>query len=354
MNLNLKSTNSNFERYKDIKSNLIIDTNSDFHPEISIMIPTFKRTQLLASSLKSAINQKTNLYYEIVIVDNDADGEFETELLTIIKQFESVKIRYFKNEKNIGMFGNWNRCIELARAKWLTILNDDDCLMDNFISETFKFTKNNELIFVDIENVNNCKKMNLLLSDNSSIIQSVKTKKLQLSSLFWRNPINGTLGTLFEREKALSINGFDEELFPIADYYFTFSYWKKYGARKLKAKLAIYRWGDNESLKRETLIAFIKNDLTFRQNIIDNYARKYGVWNSTLTVISKLLAIRAAYCYKKVNDDFSPPLILKEIGITNKYPVRFILTPFIAVIMKGIVKSLDFHIINKSNNKNTK
>ena len=34
-------------------------------------------------------------------------------------------MKYYKNEKNIGMYGNWNRCIELSNGEYLTILNDD-------------------------------------------------------------------------------------------------------------------------------------------------------------------------------------------------------------------------------------
>ena len=62
----------------------------------------------------------------MVIVDNDPDADIEK-----IKQFLGDKkhiYRYFRNEKNIGMVGNWNRCIELALSENIVFLHSDDVM----------------------------------------------------------------------------------------------------------------------------------------------------------------------------------------------------------------------------------
>ena len=61
---------NNFEKYKDVKSNLVIN-GMVTNPELSIFVPTYKRASTLEVTLKSVINQQTNVVYEIIIV-----GEF--------------------------------------------------------------------------------------------------------------------------------------------------------------------------------------------------------------------------------------------------------------------------------------
>ena len=44
------------------------------------------------------------------------------------------------------MFGNWNRCIELARSEWVFILSDDDLLDRSFVEAMLAVTDRDEAI----------------------------------------------------------------------------------------------------------------------------------------------------------------------------------------------------------------
>lgn len=44
------------------------------------------------------------------------------------------KITYYKNKRNLGLFGNLNQCLKLAKGKWVCILHDDDILLPNYLS----------------------------------------------------------------------------------------------------------------------------------------------------------------------------------------------------------------------------
>jgi glycosyltransferase involved in cell wall biosynthesis len=41
-------------------------------------------------------------------------------------------VRYRRNEKNLGLGGNWNECVTAARGQWLVIQGDDDRLLPSF------------------------------------------------------------------------------------------------------------------------------------------------------------------------------------------------------------------------------
>lgn len=133
----------NFAKYKHIKSNLLVgEIENILNPKITIAIPTYKRAVLISDSINSILNQVKFDDYEIIIIDNEANQE-ENETEKLMKQYNNPKILYYKNEENIGMFGNWNRCIELARGKYITILNDDDWLEEEFLYEMNKQINDN-------------------------------------------------------------------------------------------------------------------------------------------------------------------------------------------------------------------
>ena len=48
---------------------------------------------------------------------------------------------YYKNEKILGMLGNWNRGIELARAPFVTYCHDDDMLLPSALSRLMELQK---------------------------------------------------------------------------------------------------------------------------------------------------------------------------------------------------------------------
>lgn len=147
----------NFTRYKHIKSNLLVgETKNIPNPKITIAIPTYRRFHLIKNVLNSAINQVKFENYEIIVIDNEALQE-ENETERLIKQYNNPKILYYKNEKNIEIVGNWNKCIELVRGEYVTILNDDDWLNRNFLYEIMRNIKKDNAISV-VSKIYDCRK----------------------------------------------------------------------------------------------------------------------------------------------------------------------------------------------------
>ena len=345
--IDLNYYKNNFKKYEIIESKLIIDFCKKLKPSASIMIPTFKRSHLIKETIDSAIGQEADIDFEVVIVDNDADCEYSDELEKLIKTYKNYNIRYFRNNANIGMFGNWNRCIELARGKWVSILNDDDCLKSNFIAATHRWKKTNGLIFVDFENACSSEEMKSLQKKTSFRGWSESIERVRLSHLFWRNPVNGSLGVLFERDKAIELGGYNDQLYPTADYYFTLCYWNNFGANRIKNKLAIYRWGENESMKVDTLIGFLKNNRKLRDDIIKKLIIEKTFFKSLYKLISDFLTIRECLAYKKINSNFQVNKVLNDNNVYSGRLIKLFTNPGTTLIAKLIVKTLDVELLSR-------
>lgn len=96
-------------------------------PEISVIIPTFNRAALLRKAIESVLAQE-GVDFEVLISDNCSDDDTPD----VAAQFlHDPRVRYSRNESNLGMVGNWKKAIfSLARAEWFVLMSDDDFLTD--------------------------------------------------------------------------------------------------------------------------------------------------------------------------------------------------------------------------------
>lgn len=105
--------------------------------KITILIPTYQRPALLEKALNSALNQTmSSEKYSILVVDNDPNSGTETEM--VVERLRCANLRYIKNEKNLGGYGNWNRGFQLATTEWVCLLHDDDLLLPNCLSRALE------------------------------------------------------------------------------------------------------------------------------------------------------------------------------------------------------------------------
>lgn len=101
-------------------------------PLISIMIPTFRRRDLLVEAVASATAQDIQRPFEVVVVDDDPASTCLEALLRAVPKIKKANFRYIRNCQNHGYYENHNRCLREARGEWFTILHDDDLLDPDF------------------------------------------------------------------------------------------------------------------------------------------------------------------------------------------------------------------------------
>jgi glycosyltransferase involved in cell wall biosynthesis len=95
---------------------------------ICFVIPYYKGIDYLEKTLHSLIAQKNPTWYAIVV--DDCGGE-DAELLVL--SFNDSRINYVRNERNLGIGGNWNKAVSVATSDLVTILHSDDLLKDNYV-----------------------------------------------------------------------------------------------------------------------------------------------------------------------------------------------------------------------------
>jgi glycosyltransferase involved in cell wall biosynthesis len=92
---------------------------------ISVCIPTYNGGLYLEECLRS-VCQQTFTDFEIIVCDDcSADNTVE-----IVKEFQKKdsRIKLLINEKNLGLVGNWNRCLDIAQGEWIKFVFQDDLI----------------------------------------------------------------------------------------------------------------------------------------------------------------------------------------------------------------------------------
>jgi glycosyltransferase involved in cell wall biosynthesis len=91
----------------------------------SVCIPAYNRASLIRRAIES-IQAQTEPRIEIVVSDDASDDA--TPWVVRRLAAKDPRIRHLRNERNLGLVGNWNRCLAEARAPLMSLLNDDDTL----------------------------------------------------------------------------------------------------------------------------------------------------------------------------------------------------------------------------------
>jgi glycosyltransferase involved in cell wall biosynthesis len=291
-------------------------------PLVTIAIPTYRRANLLPAVVRSALAQKFDRPVEIVIVDNDNDEAARSAILASLPQDPRWPIRYHVNRENIGMFGNWNRCIELARGQWMTILNDDDLLRPDFLVRSFNAISRRPEIDGLV-----CKK----LKYNWDTGRTVQPKWHQLAKavafrwrfdrynltrattrkLFFGNELENGCGFLFKKDVLVAMGGYREEEFPASDFFlyirFTISY-NLFWLNEVLADIGIY---NNESARKSTIFKSIGLANEYYKTMTENFVPRDWIRLRPLLVSNQVRA------YQLGGVEFSPEelaAIEAEIG----------------------------------------
>ena len=85
-------------------------------PTVSICIPTYNHANVVGDALRSAMAQ-TYGSVEILVLDN-ASTDNTSQVVADVTGGDA-RVRYVRNEANLGMVGNFSACISAARGKFI-------------------------------------------------------------------------------------------------------------------------------------------------------------------------------------------------------------------------------------------
>jgi len=102
---------------------------SSDRPLVSILIPCWGCRDFIAETIYSALAQTYEPIEVIVVEDCGSDGTYEEAL-----KIKDSRLRVYRNENNLGQYGNKNRALQYARGDLIKYLDGDDLLEPHAVS----------------------------------------------------------------------------------------------------------------------------------------------------------------------------------------------------------------------------
>jgi glycosyltransferase involved in cell wall biosynthesis len=188
--------------------------NNNFTTQLTVCLLVYNHANLIGEVIKSILEQTYSNFVLIISDDCSTDNSFVTA-----KLFEKIdnRVKVFKTEKNLGMAGNSNYSINLAKSEYIALLHHDDILSKYTFEEWINCIKNDDkisFVFNDYKTVHSD-------STNFSINKNLKAsnsgnhilKKFLLKN--WGCPVRGT--ALIRKKYFDEVGGMDERFGMLAD-----------------------------------------------------------------------------------------------------------------------------------------
>ena len=242
--------------------------------KISVIIPTYKRSEKLCRAIESVLQQTYQNIEVIVVDDNDSDSEYRKINADKMKKYSSnSRVIYLKHEKNKNGAAARNTGIKEATGEYITFLDDDDEFYENrmyeiektikeygcpdFICTGVQFRRNGKILKERIPNLN-------------------KEKEKLILELIKQESFIGTGSNIVcKKEIVDKINGFDERFLRHQDLEFLIRFLNNCSSYYCVEKVLVIKNND-DTLNVPNFEKFYNTKIMFLEkfeNIINNYEK---------------------------------------------------------------------------------
>lgn len=180
------------------------------NPKVSVIITTYNRSQYLGEAIQSVLSQNFTDFELIIVNDNPSD----TKTNEVVRAYADDRIRYIKNEKNLGGAKSLNVGLQNARGEYMAILDDDDAWASpEKLGAQVKFLdEHSDTVVVGT---------NMIVRDSDGRDigkREYLTSDEEIRCNFFRANSIAHSSVLYRRDAALSVGGYDESLPRGKDY----------------------------------------------------------------------------------------------------------------------------------------
>ena len=109
---------------------------SNKFPKVTVGIPVYNGAKYIAETIESILIQ-TFQDFELIISDNASTDA--TEEICRSYASKDTRIRYYRNDQNIGLSRNFNRIFQLATGTYVKLTSADDLCAPEFLERCVSF-----------------------------------------------------------------------------------------------------------------------------------------------------------------------------------------------------------------------
>lgn len=109
-------------------------------PCVSVLTPIYNSNPShLKECIESILNQTFSDFEFIILNDSPENNELDK----IVESYKDKRIKYFKNDKNLGISRSRNKLIDLAQGEYIAIFDHDDISLPTRLEKQVRFLDEN-------------------------------------------------------------------------------------------------------------------------------------------------------------------------------------------------------------------
>lgn len=214
-------------------------------PIVSVLMAVYKtQPKRLRMAIESILNQ-TFKNFELIIVNDYPD---DTECESIIKSYNDTRIKYFKNDKNMGIAAARNKLLEIALdspGKYILTVDHDDEQLPEKLEKLVAVLDANPDIGI-------CGTWWYRVADDGTSVIKVPTYDAFIKMLFLLNLPTIPHSSLVRKDLLQKHNiRYDSKYDPMADAYLILDIIKHTRACNVPQPLMRYHWYTQNTSNRE-------------------------------------------------------------------------------------------------------
>lgn len=174
-------------------------------PKVSVIIPTYNRSQYLRNSIDSVLNQSYQDFELIVVDDGSTDDSKE-----VLSKFNG-RIRYFYQE-NMGVSAARNKGIREAKGEYIAFLDSDDTWAPEKLEKQMLLFKNKPEVSLQYSFAR--------YKDNDLNYDDIRPRHVSknLQDFLYGDTVLPTPTVILRKYCLDKVGLFDEDLYGIEDY----------------------------------------------------------------------------------------------------------------------------------------
>jgi len=102
------------------------------NPNVSFVVPCYKLAHLLPECLNSILGQSYGDFEVLIMDDCSPDNTAE-----VARSFQDPRVKYIRNDPNLGALSNYNKGIKLSRGKYVWLVSADDFLRRPYVLQRY-------------------------------------------------------------------------------------------------------------------------------------------------------------------------------------------------------------------------
>lgn len=183
------------------------DTSS--HVQASVILPTYRRPEVLAQAIDSVRRQTMTSWELIVVDDNDPGDPARVATQRVVESYgHDMRVRYLQHDANRGGSAARNTGIRASQAPFVAFLDDDDAWSSSKLEEQVRVLENADedvaLVYCAVRRVNHV--------TGETRIDRPDPEAATLRHLLKKNTIGTTSAVTCRRDALLDVGLFDEGL----------------------------------------------------------------------------------------------------------------------------------------------